>query len=207
MEPIFEEPTPAPVRARIGRRGAIVAGVFGSLLLGGIVAASSIGGADTVLAASSTASPNPTASTAPTTGGSGGNCAPGGALGPDHEAVSDTSVAATAIGISEADLRSALSSGQTMAQVAKAHNVDVQKVIDALVADANTEIATALKNGTITQAQADAEKAQVTQRVTDQVNRTFRGGPGGRGDGDHGPGAPGTGPSTNGSSPAATPAA
>ena len=207
MDPTLEEPTPAPVRARIGRRGAIVTGVLASLLLGGIVAVSSFGGADTVLAASSSASPSPAATTAPTTGGSGGNC-PGGALGPNHEAVSDTSVAATAIGISEADLQAALAKGQTIAQVAKAHNVDVQKVIDALVADANTEIATALKNGQITQAQADAEKAHVTQRVTDQVNGTFRGGPGGRhGDGDHGFGAPGTAPSTNGSSPTATPAA
>jgi hypothetical protein len=89
------------------------------------------------------------------------------------EAVTDTSVAAKAIGITEADLTTALDGGQTMAAVAKAHNVDPQKVIDALVADGQAELAAAVKAGTLTQAQADAEKAEVTQRATDQVNGTF----------------------------------
>ena len=89
------------------------------------------------------------------------------------EAVTDTSVAAKAIGISEADLTTALNGGQTMAAVAKAHNVDPQKVIDALVADGQSELDAAVKAGTMTQAQADAEKAEVTQRATDQVNGTF----------------------------------
>jgi hypothetical protein len=39
------------------------------------------------------------------------------------------------IGISESDLKAALQSGQSIAQVAQAHNVDPQKVIDALVAE------------------------------------------------------------------------
>ncbi len=184
LEPIIEPSGPVPVGPRIGRRGAIVAAAFGSLVLGGVVAAASLGGPGTTLAASSTASPSPSASTAPTApswGGPGGHGSRGGLLGPNHEAVTDTSVAAKAIGISESDLTAALAKGQSMADVAKAHNVDVQKVIDALVADANDEIATALKNGQITQAQADAEKAQVTARVTAQVNGTFQGGPG-----DHG---------------------
>jgi hypothetical protein len=60
-----------------------------------------------------------------------------------------------------------------MADVAKANNVDVQKVIDALVADKNAELDAAVKAGTMTQAQADAEKAEATQFVTDQVNGTF----------------------------------
>jgi hypothetical protein len=192
LEPIFDEPTPVepdrrPVasRAGIGRRGVAIAGIVGAVLLGAVVAAASLGGQDTVLAAS-TASPSPSAATAPGTGTNPADCGPGGGLGPDHEAVSDTSVAATAIGISESDLAAALRQGQTIAQVAKAHGVDVQKAIDALVADANDEIATALKNGAITQAQADAENAQVTQRVTAQVNGTFQGGPGGYGPGGHG---------------------
>ena len=91
------------------------------------------------------------------------------------EAISDTSVVAKAIGISEADLKTALASGQTMAVVAKAHNVAVQTVIDALVADGKSELAAAVKAGTITQAQADAMQANLVQRVTDQVNGTFGG--------------------------------
>ena len=106
--------------------------------------------------------------------GAGGRGA--GGPGGRNEAVSDTSVAATAIGISEADLTTALGSGQTIAAVAKAHGVDTQKVIDALVADGQTELAAAVKAGTLTQAQADAQKAEVTQRATDQVNGTFTGG-------------------------------
>ena len=65
--------------------------------------------------------------------------------------------------------------------VAKAHSVDPQKVIDALVADGLDELAAQVKAGTLTQAQADAQKAAVTQRATDQVNGTFRGGAGGPG--------------------------
>jgi hypothetical protein len=57
-----------------------------------------------------------------------------------------------------------------MAAIAKAHNVDVQKVIDALVADQQAEVAAAVKAGTITQAQADAMATNLAQRITDQVN-------------------------------------
>ena len=39
------------------------------------------------------------------------------------------------IGISEDDLKTAIQSGQSIAQIAQAHNVDPQKVIDALVAE------------------------------------------------------------------------
>jgi transposase-like protein len=106
--------------------------------------------------------------------GPGGPGGPGG-HGGTTEAVSDASIVAKAIGISEADLTTALQGGQSMAAVAKAHNVDVQQVIDALVADKNTELAAAVKAGTMTQAQADAEKADETTQITNQVNGTFAG--------------------------------
>ena len=95
-----------------------------------------------------------------------------------NEAVSDISVVAKAIGISEAALQTALDGGQTVAAVAKAHSVAVQTVIDALVADGQSELAADVTAGTLTQAQADAKKAQVVQRATDQVNGTMLGGPG-----------------------------
>ena len=121
-------------------------------------------------------------------GGGPGGQRPGG--GP-NEAVSDTSVAAKAIGISESALASALQGGSSIADVAKVHNVDVQKVIDALVADAKDELAAAVKAGTITQAQADQESANLTTRITAQANGTGFG-PGGRGPGGPGPwGGPG----------------
>ena len=47
----------------------------------------------------------------------------------------DFAKVAGVIGISEADLKTALQSGQSLAQIAQAHGVDPQKVIDALVAE------------------------------------------------------------------------
>lgn len=44
-------------------------------------------------------------------------------------------------------LRTELESAKTIADVAKAHNVDVQKVIDAVVADMNSHAAADLVNG------------------------------------------------------------
>lgn len=176
----------------------MAASAFGALLIGGAAVAASLAGATAVAAQTGAATPVPVASTSPggangttgttaTTGtnvdGRGGPCGHGGGLGPNHEAATDTSVAATAIRISESDLTTALASGQSMAAVAKAHNVDPQKVIDALVADAQSEIAAAVTAGTLTQVQADTELANVTTGVTDQVNGIMpaggRGGPGG----------------------------
>lgn len=161
-------------------RKTIAAGSIAGALAVIAAAGAMLLGTGAVNAADPTASPTPAATAAPTTGGTpnadhqacdrGG---PGGdILGPNHELVTDTSVAAKAIGITESELTTALSSGKSMADVAKANNVDPQKVIDALVADQESEIAAALKAGTITQAQADAEKAAVPARIADQVNRT-----------------------------------
>ena len=95
---------------------------------------------------------------------------PGGGMGVHVEAVTDTSVAAKAIGISEADLQTAIRGGKTIAAVATANNVDPQKVIDALTQDGLDELAAAVTAGTIAQAQADAQKADVATRAANQVN-------------------------------------
>ncbi len=165
----------APSSPGNGRRR-VTAAILGSLLVGGAGGAAILGtrSAD---AASPTPSGAPTTSAAPSTGtttdadgpGHGGRGGPGGPGG-HVEAISDNLVAAKAIGITEAELETALQGGQTMAAVAKAHNVDVQKVIDALVADELDELAAEVKAGTLTQAQADAKKPTITQRMTDRVN-------------------------------------
>ncbi len=159
-----------PGSRRVGRTAKAV--VAGALLVGGASGAAVL--APLVVNA---ASPTPTASTSPGTSGSSGDGFRGGPGGGHTEAVSDTSVVAKAIGITEAQLLTELNAGKTPAQVATAHGVAVQKVIDALVADGQAELAADVKAGRITQAQADARKADVTQRVTDQVNSGFRGGP------------------------------
>ncbi len=94
------------------------------------------------------------------------------------------------LGVSAADLRAALESGQSIADVAKAHDVAVQDVIDALVAKVQDRLDTAVANGRLTQDQADTMIAEATQHITDFVNGDAT--PGGRFDG-HRPGPLGFG--------------
>jgi hypothetical protein len=169
-------------RRAAGRQKAKIAG---ALILGGVAGAAILGPISTLAA-----SPSPAASSG-TSGATGSGTTPAASTAPGadkdqdgghgpggghNEAVSDTSVVAKAIGISEADLLTALQGGQTVADVAKAHNVGLQVVIDALVADGQSELDAAVKAGTMTQAQADAEKAELTQRATAQANGSFGGG-------------------------------
>ena len=98
-------------------------------------------------------------------------------------------VAAKAIGISTTDLETQLQSGKTLADVAKANNVDPNTVIMALVGDLNTKIDADVASGKLTAEQGTARKAEATQRITDMVNNgPRRGGPGGPGGRHGGPG-------------------
>lgn len=116
----------------------------------------------------------------------------------------DLAVAAKTIGISESDLHTALENGQSVADVAKAHNVDPQKVIDALVADAKTHLADQVTAGRLTQAQADQISSTLTQRITDFVNNVRPAGDGDhRGRGFGGP-PPGDGTAPSGTMPSGT---
>jgi hypothetical protein len=111
----------------------------------------------------------------------------------------DLEAAATAIGITEDELRTALQSGQSLAEIAQAHGVTPQAVIDALVADAKADVAERVTSGDITQAEADQKLAALADRITAMVNGELPlRGPGGPGF--HG-GPPPTGDS---SSPSAT---
>jgi hypothetical protein len=176
----------------------VIGGVAGAAILGPIATLAASPAPAASISAEAAASSDPSASTAPvestapstattapssTTPASGqtgtapdqdndGPNGPGGHV----EAVSDASVVAKAIGISETDLQTALAGGKTVAQVAADHNVSSQTVIDALVADGQSELDAAVKAGTMTQAQADQEKTELTQRATDQVNGDLGGG-------------------------------
>jgi hypothetical protein len=174
------QPTVSDASPKPGRKTAR-ATIVGALVVGGIAGAAILG----PLSAAA-ASPSPTTTSQPaatpasgttgTTPDNRGDHAGGpGGFG-QSEAVSDTSVVAKAIGITEAQLTTALAGGQTVADVAKAHNVPLQTVIDALVADGTSELATEVAKGTITQAQADAQKAAILQRATAQANGSFAGG-------------------------------
>jgi hypothetical protein len=105
----------------------------------------------------------------PGPGGPGGR---GFGHGPDLDA------AAKAIGISTDDLRTALQSGQSLADIAQAHGVTTQALTDALVAAKKAELDAHVASGDITQAEADQKLAALTQGVTAMVNGQFpAGGP------------------------------
>jgi hypothetical protein len=123
----------------------------------------------------------------------------GGRGGPDLD------TAASVIGVTRDELRTALEGGKTLAQVAQSKNISQATLVDKLVAAEKTRIAAAVKAGRLTQAQADSMTADLTTRVTERVTSTRPGG--GRGhhreDGYGGgtrptPSAPGTSPSTCG---------
>lgn len=100
--------------------------------------------------------------------------------------------AATYLGMTQAQLREALGSGKTLAQLAKDRNKSVDGLVQALTAEATKKIDAAQTAGKITKDQATEMKAHLDDAITDLVNgehrfehREFRGGPGG------GPGARG----------------
>lgn len=87
-----------------------------------------------------------------------------------HRGGCDLDEAAEAIGIDEAELRTAIENGDTIADVAAANGVDADVVIDAMV-DAKAErIAEKVEEGRLTQAEADEKLADVETRIEDRVN-------------------------------------
>jgi polyhydroxyalkanoate synthesis regulator phasin len=91
--------------------------------------------------------------------------------------------AAKALGITADELIQDLRDGKSIADVAKAKNVDVSKVIDAIVSDAQSKLDAAVKDGDLTQDEANTLKSDLKNRITDLVNnagpfgeRHFRGG-------------------------------
>ena len=105
----------------------------------------------------------------------------------DVTRISPLSIAAKELGVTEAELRTELAAGKSIAQVAEAKNVDLQKIITALVNERKDHIASHVAEGKLTQAQADAKLADIEARVTEMVNKTGlpmkegKGGHGGRG--------------------------
>ena len=119
------------------------------------------------------------------------------------------SVVADAIGITPEQLVQELRGGKSIADVAKGHGVNPQKVIDAIVKQANERIDGAVKEGHLDKARATDLKKNLVDQITKMVNGTLPpmplGGPRDRGpfgphdhDGWAGPGGPGQGgpPST-----------
>jgi polyhydroxyalkanoate synthesis regulator phasin len=81
--------------------------------------------------------------------------------------------AAKYLGMTEAALRAQLESGKTLAQVAKDRNKSVNGLVTALVAEKKARIEQAVKDGHLTQAQADELLASMKEHVTAMVNGRF----------------------------------
>jgi hypothetical protein len=109
-----------------------------------------------------------------------------GGHGGHHGGRLDLEAAATALGLSEDDLRKALETdGTTLAQVTEDQGVEVDALIDALVTAEQERIAQAVEDGRFTQEQADERLADLEDRVTERVNSDDWGGRGPGGG--HGP--------------------
>jgi hypothetical protein len=80
---------------------------------------------------------------------------------------------AKTLGMTPAELLKALRSGQSLKQIAATKGVSTDTLVQAMVAAAEQQLATAVQKGRITQAQADTIKSTLTQRITDLVNGTL----------------------------------
>ena len=80
---------------------------------------------------------------------------------------------AKALGITTQELEADLGKGQSIADIAKAKNVALSKVIDALVADADAKIDQAQKDGHLSKDAATKAKDGIKSAITDFVNNGF----------------------------------
>jgi polyhydroxyalkanoate synthesis regulator phasin len=111
-----------------------------------------------------------------------------GGRGGHHGGRLDLEAAATALDMTEDELRTALEAdGTTLADVAGEQGVAVDALVDALVTAQQDRIAQAVEDGRLTQEEADERLADLEEQVTERVNSDDWGpgrGHGGRGHGD-----------------------
>jgi polyhydroxyalkanoate synthesis regulator phasin len=81
--------------------------------------------------------------------------------------------AAKYLGVTEAQLRTELQNGKTLAEVAKAHGKTVGGLVNALVDEAKTHLDAAVKAGRLTQAEANEMLSDLKDHITDFVNGRF----------------------------------
>ena len=85
--------------------------------------------------------------------------------------------AATTIGVTPSALESDLASGQTVASVAKAHDVSASTVISAVTTAVDNQISSLESSGKISSSEASALTAEVAARVTEWVDNSYPGWP------------------------------
>lgn len=102
----------------------------------------------------------------PRPGGPGGHGhhGPGGPGGPGLDA------AAEKLGMTEDELRTALSEGKTLADLADEKGVAQDALVDAMVAAAKEHLAEKVADGRLTQAEADERAADLEARITERLD-------------------------------------
>ncbi len=97
----------------------------------------------------------------------------GGPHGGHHGLIADLGVAATYLGLTDAELRTELEGGKSLADVAKAKGKSADGLVDALVTSAKTQLDEAVKNGRLTKEQETEMLNGLKARITDLVNGRF----------------------------------
>ena len=82
--------------------------------------------------------------------------------------------AAGYIGVTEAQLRTELEGGKSLAQVAAAHGKSADGLVNALYADAKKKLDAAVSAGRLTKAQETEMLGVLKDRITNMINRTDR---------------------------------
>jgi hypothetical protein len=85
------------------------------------------------------------------------------------ESIADT------LGITTGELQAELESGSTLSEIITAHGSSVDAVVDALMADTETELAEAVENGDLSQEQADRMLENMPERLTRLIEGGFPG--------------------------------
>jgi hypothetical protein len=91
-----------------------------------------------------------------------------------HAPFGHLSAAAEYLGLTVPQLLQKLSSGQSLADVAKAQDKSVDGLKKAMVADAKERLDQAVENGMLTEAQAKKALSEIEARIDDLVNGTLR---------------------------------
>ena len=86
--------------------------------------------------------------------------------------------AASYLGLTEAQLRTELGSGKTLAQIAEDHGKSADGLVDALVAAAKKKLDDAVSAGHMTQAEEDEMLSGLKERITNLVNARLPAHPG-----------------------------
>lgn len=103
--------------------------------------------------------------------------------GPGMQVVAET------LGLTPEEIREAIASGQTLADLAEANGSSAEELVDAILAEIKEHLDEKVAAGDMTQEEADEKLAKAQERVTEFVNNTkppkgprHRGGPGADGD-------------------------